>query len=72
MYSKKYESISKVGPAFEELSTAEMESLNGGAAWTSAAAKAIVAATAWSNVACAVSATVVACAVTGAYIYYKK
>ena len=71
MYSKKFDSISNVGPAFEDLTAEEMGIVDGGAT-VATAVEATVGFCAWTNVSCLVSATVASCVVTGAYIYKTK
>lgn len=72
MYKNRYENISEIGPAFEELSIAEMSALDGGAAWTSAVTKLSAAAVSFSNTACLVSGCVSLISVTATYIINKK
>lgn len=70
MYQKKYDAICEVGPAFEELSENDMCLVDGGG-WGELV-KATVAVAKFTNVSCAVSATVATCVVTGVYVAKKK
>ncbi|SDM90486.1 hypothetical protein [Lachnospira pectinoschiza] len=71
MYSAKYDSIENVGPTFEELSSEEMGIIDGGGT-PAVVSKATIDAAMWTNTPCLVSATVVSCTITGAYILKRK